>query len=58
VFDDGSVDETIEIIEAFCEISPFKVLIHRNEPNPSWTKKFFENSLNLFRRFNLPVGPG
>lgn len=40
VFDDGSVDETMEIIEAFCEISPFKVLIHRNETNLGYTKNF------------------
>jgi glycosyltransferase involved in cell wall biosynthesis len=40
VCDDGSSDATIEIIEAFSEYAPFKVLIYRNETNLGYTKNF------------------
>lgn len=40
VCDDGSIDETIEILEAFAAHAPFKVRIFRNPENLGYVKNF------------------
>ncbi|CAG5011488.1 hypothetical protein DYBT9275_04960 [Dyadobacter sp. CECT 9275] len=46
VCDDGSKDNTIEVLTAFSESSPFKIRIYRNEVNLGSTKNF-EKCLSL-----------
>lgn len=44
IFDDGSDDGTIEVIQNFMKNSPFQVIFHMNEKNIGTTKNF-ENAI-------------
>ncbi len=46
ICDDGSIDDTIDIIEQFCLTAPFEVRLVRNEKNLGVSKNF-ENAINL-----------
>src|SRR5437763_93985 len=41
VSDDGSTDETHEILERFKRSAPFEITVHRNEHRLGWVDNFF-----------------